>query len=326
MTREAGFDMPRPCEFTPVLAHTRTVYSAVEPTAFDCMKIIVVRSGGALLLSEFGPRHVNVGDVVLLESNTLCGAEPEGFFTTTTLFVDRDYVIDQVFWQYAATFSDRLDAGRLLEAFHTPPARIVRIGEHRADALSPWLDELVTLTLDGDIAGRFYRAQSLLSAILDVVVPRSAVEESWTVFARRGTAAPTPHRRHLFRPLRPEAREIADLLRGDIARRWSVRELTEVVHLSPSQLRRVFVEAFGKAPIAYLTMLRAERMAHLLRTTDAAIAVIASEVGWGDPDFAARQFRRRVGVSPREYRRMGREMEPRDPPGVNARRNRAKRS
>lgn len=78
--------------------------------------------------------------------------------------------------------------------------------------------------------------------------------------------------------------------------------LANEVHLSRSQVGRLFVEAFGKSPIAYLTMLRTERMAALLRTTDTPIAKIAQEVGWSDPDFAARQFRRSVGVTPRSYR------------------------
>ena len=47
-------------------------------------------------------------------ANTLCGAEPEGWVTTTTLYLDRDYVIDQVFWQYAEQFTDRLDAKAFL--------------------------------------------------------------------------------------------------------------------------------------------------------------------------------------------------------------------
>lgn len=42
-----------------------------------------------------------------------------------------------------------------------------------------------------------------------------------------------------------------------------------------SQMGRVFVEAFGKSSIAYLTMLRTERVAALLRVSDAPIAVIA---------------------------------------------------
>ncbi|WP_407643708.1 helix-turn-helix domain-containing protein [Cumulibacter manganitolerans] len=52
--------------------------------------------------------------------------------------------------------------------------------------------------------------------------------------------------------------------------------------------------------------MRTERMAGLLRTTDKPIAAIAQEVGWGDSDFAARQFHRSVGVTPSKYRAIGR--------------------
>jgi len=83
-------------------------------------------------------------------------------------------------------------------------------------------------------------------------------------------------------------------------------DLANEVHLSKSQVGRVFVEAYGKSPIAYLTTLRTERMAGLLRTTDAPIAVIAREVGWDAADFAARQFRRSIGVTPRRYRSLSR--------------------
>lgn len=62
------------------------------------------------------------------------------------------------------------------------------------------------------------------------------------------------------------------------------------------------MEAFGKAPIAYVTMVRTERMANLLRSTQLPIKRIAAEVGWADADFAARQFRRGLGISPRAYR------------------------
>ena len=96
------------------------------------------------------------------------------------------------------------------------------------------------------------------------------------------------------------------MLSANSERRWLVTSHADAVHLSKSQLGRVFVEAFGKSPIAYLTMLRAEKMAHLLRTTDMPAAVIAREVGWRDPDFAARQFRRSLGVTPSRYREVSR--------------------
>lgn len=295
---------PEPERFRPIVAKTCALHRLLSPVAFDCVTVTVVRAGGALLFSEFGPRHVNVGDVVALAANTLCGAEPEGWITMTTVYLDRDFVVDQVFWQYAAYFIDRLDAKRFLDTRYSEPAQIVRLSEDRVGLLMPWLDELVALSVDGLPPERFYRAQSLLFAILDVIVPRLAVTERRVSSTQRSTRCPSVPRHRRFSALRQEARHAALLLRDEPARRWTLDALAETVHLSPSQLGRVFVDAFGKTPITYLTMVRAERMAYLLRTTDASVAAIARQVGWGDADFAARQFRRSVGVAPSRYRAM----------------------
>lgn len=288
--------------FSPIVARTESRHAPVNPITFDCVKFIIIRAGGARLFSEFGCLHVNLGDVVVLAANTLCGAEPEGWVTTTTLYLDRDYVIDQVFWQYAARFCDRHNARDFFDTHYTTPAQIVRIGEERAGRLMPWLDELTELSLDGPQPERFLRAQALLFSILDVVVPHMTPTTASVSQGRASSAIPTVPRHREFRPLRVEARQVVQLLRDNPARPWSVPELAAAVHLSPSQLRRVFVEAFGKAPIAYLTMVRIERMANLLRSTELPIKQIAGEVGWADADFAARQFRRGLGVSPRAYR------------------------
>src|SRR5215207_5898570 len=101
--------------FHPILARTQTVHRPIGPTAYDCVKIIVVRDGSAMMYSEFGQKQVRVGDVVLLGANTLCGSAPEVNITVTTIYLDTDYVIDQVFWQYAAVLSDRLHAQQFAE-------------------------------------------------------------------------------------------------------------------------------------------------------------------------------------------------------------------
>lgn len=102
--------------FEPVVARSRTVCSAVAPVAYDCIKLVFVRSGAATLCSEVGRRRVVAGDVVLLASNTLCGSEPRDSITVTTLYLDRDYLTDQVFWQLSAILRDRHEAGRLIDA------------------------------------------------------------------------------------------------------------------------------------------------------------------------------------------------------------------
>ena len=156
---------------SPIQVRTRTAHRTVEPVAFDCVRFIVVRSGSAILCSEFGTREVNVGDVVVVAATTLCGAEPEGSVTTTTLYLDRDYLVDQVFWRYAGHITDRLHAKQFLDSRYAGTAQILRLGEDRAGILMPWLDELAALGADGLLAERFYRAQSLVFAIMDVTVP-----------------------------------------------------------------------------------------------------------------------------------------------------------
>lgn len=292
--------------YSPLLARTQTIHRPLGPVAYDCVKLIVVRDGSAILLSEFGQQPVKLGDVIVLGANTLCGSEPEGHITVTTIYADTDYVIDQVFWQYVGVLHDRLDAQDFAATIYTEPSQILRIGEDRAGMLMPWLDEMVALSVERRPVATFYRMQALWFSIAHVVAPFIKTSQVRISPTQRATTWPTSPRIRRFGPLRAEAFKAAELLRASPERRWSVTELADKVHLSKSQVGRLFVDAFGKSPIAYLTMLRTERMAALLRTTDAPITVIAQEVGWSDPDFAARQFRRSAGVTPSNYRALSR--------------------
>lgn len=293
--------------FSPVVARTESVHRRRDPIAYDCVKLIFVRAGSAWLFSEFGERPVRVGDVVLLAANTLCGAEPEQRVTVTTLFLHRDYVVDQVFWQHAAVLADRLEAKDFIAARYAEAAQVLRLGEDRAACVMPWLDELGRLSLNGPAPEQFYRMQSLLFAVLDVVSPfvkTTAVRRSATQHKATYLGAPALRR---LAPLRAEARAAADRLRDQPARRWTLAELAESVHLSPSQLGRVFVDAYGKTPMTYLATLRAEHLARLLRETDLPIEVAMREVGWHSRGHAARLFRRCVGASPTRYRQVVRQ-------------------
>lgn len=286
----------------PILARTRSIRDPIAPVAYDCVKLIFVRYGSAVLLSEFGQQPVTVGDVVALGANTLCGSDPEGSVTVTTLYLDREYIVDQVFWQHAALLADRLDAQDFTDELYSEPAQVLHLGEDRAGMLMPWLDELVALSIDGPSPGRFYRTQALLFTVLDVVAPyirSTAVRRTPT--QRKATRPGAPfHRR--FAPLRTEVREAAELLRSAPQRRWTLHDLAAAVHLSPSQLGRVFVDTYGKTPMTYLATVRAERLARLLRETDLPIEVAMREVGWNSRGHAARMFRQCVGVTPTRYR------------------------
>jgi len=287
------------------LARTRTVHRPVGPVAYDCVKVIVVRDGSAFLFSEFGQRPVKVGDVVLLGVNLLCGSEPEGHITVTTVYLDTDYVLDQVRWQYAAFLEDRLDAQGFADTIYTEPAQILRLGEDRAGMLMPWLDELVALSIEGDFVRHYYRFQALWFQIMYVIGPFISVSSVRVSSSQRAHTRPSLPRSRRFIPLRVEVRRAADLLRQDLARHWTLDDLAAEVHLSPSRLSSVFVNAYGKTPLAFLTMLRAESLATCLRETDLTVTAAMQRVGWHSRSHGTRLFRDYVGVTPGHYRRMG---------------------
>ena len=291
-----------PGQRSPIVARSRSVRRPIAPAAYDCVKLIFVRHGSAILLSEFGEKPVKVGDVIALAANTLCGSKPEGSITVTTIYLDRDYIVDQVFWQHAALLADRLDAQDFAEELYSEPAQVLHLGEDRAGMLMPWLDELVALSLDGPTPEKFYRMQALLFGVLDVVAPHVRTTPTRRSPTQRrairlGTLSPRN-----FAPLRAEARQAVDLLRDAPEQRWTLQSLADAVHLSPSQLGRVFGNAYGKSPMTYLATLRAQQLALLVRETDLAIEQAMREVGWRSRGHAARMFRQAVGVTPTRCR------------------------
>ncbi len=66
---------------------------------------------------------------------------------------------------------------------------------------------------------------------------------------------------------------------------------------------RRFAEATGYRPLEYVHTLRLEEAKQMLEASDLPIEAVASEVGYEDPSFFGRLFRRRVGMTPGAYRR-----------------------
>ena len=103
--------------------------------------------------------------------------------------------------------------------------------------------------------------------------------------------------------LHPAVRRAMRLLESDIARPWTLTALAEELHLAPAYLVRLFKDATGLPPKAYLAQLRAERAAVLLLHSDDPITGIGRAVGWPDQNYFARRFKAHYGLSATTYRR-----------------------
>jgi AraC-like DNA-binding protein len=81
-----------------------------------------------------------------------------------------------------------------------------------------------------------------------------------------------------------------------------VSELASMVGVSSSHLTALFREATGGGPGAFHTSLKMAKARTLLDTTSASISEVAHAVGYADPLYFSRQFRRIHGVNPSQYR------------------------
>jgi len=82
----------------------------------------------------------------------------------------------------------------------------------------------------------------------------------------------------------------------------TIPHLAKIAGLSASRFAHLFREQMSCPPLAYLDQLRMERARDLLACTARPIAEIAREVGYPDPFYFSRRFKRATSVSPRDYR------------------------
>ena len=73
--------------------------------------------------------------------------------------------------------------------------------------------------------------------------------------------------------------------------------------LAERTFARRFAQATGMTPIDYVHALRLEEAKQMLETEDTPVEAVAEAVGYQDSSFFGRLFRRRVGLTPMQYRR-----------------------
>jgi len=86
------------------------------------------------------------------------------------------------------------------------------------------------------------------------------------------------------------------------ARSISLEDVANQIQLSPYYFSKVFKERMGMTYIDYLTKIRIEQAKLLMRSTDKSQKEICFEVGYRDPNYFSRVFKKWTHMSPTEYR------------------------
>ncbi|MCB5165838.1 AraC family transcriptional regulator [Streptomyces bambusae] len=134
--------------------------------------------------------------------------------------------------------------------------------------------------------------ESVLRALLHVLVVRAA-----RLPAAGGPSAPAD----------PGGPAVADAFVRLAARReaaaWSVRECAERLGVTAGHLSQSVRAATGRSPRRLLIEARVHQAQRLLAHTDLPVRQVAARVGYADPAYFCRFFRRETGRTPGEFRK-----------------------
>lgn len=84
----------------------------------------------------------------------------------------------------------------------------------------------------------------------------------------------------------------------------SLRDLTVRSNLSKTQLTAVFKEKTGYSPVDFFIRLKMKKACFNLDYTDMNISEVASNIGYDDPYYFSRLFKKIMGKAPSDYRKI----------------------
>ncbi|GGI47024.1 DNA-binding response regulator [Paenibacillus marchantiophytorum] len=214
----------------------------------------------------------------------------------------------------------------ILEAIHIPPTLINLLEVGRWDAAE---DKLVNVFAELDerwaeswehcmeagyiIASSFthlahrngYTLAKLLGSEIDLLQSGEAFSSisklrKWSLGAldkfKESTSNEVKDNRSLY------VQKVQDFAEKNLHLDVSLRALADHVNLHPTHLSKIYKIETGQGISDYMSSLRMERACHLLRTTDKKVYEISMDVGYLDPAYFIKVFKRQFGLTPQEFR------------------------
>jgi AraC-like DNA-binding protein len=94
----------------------------------------------------------------------------------------------------------------------------------------------------------------------------------------------------------------ADWMRTHLSSQATLASLAKLAGMSPSRYSEIFRQRFGFSPIDWFMRQRVQQACLLLDVTREKVEIVGLEVGFRDPYYFSRSFRKVMGCSPRDYR------------------------
>lgn len=84
---------------------------------------------------------------------------------------------------------------------------------------------------------------------------------------------------------------------------FSVQAISDKINISEMHVRRIIKASLDVSPIEYILHLRLEKAKALLRSSNYSVAEVAGAIGISDPYYFSRLFKKKIGMTPMEYKK-----------------------
>jgi AraC family transcriptional regulator, transcriptional activator FtrA len=198
-----------------------------------------------------------------------------------------------------------LDGQRATTHWRYAEALQCRYPKIRVDPNVLYVDEGDILTSAGSAAGldlclhlvrRDYGAAIANQVARRLVIPPHRDGGQAQFLQRPVESATRPSRRDSLAAL-------LDRIRTRLSEPWRIAELARLAAMSERTLMRRFRAATGMSPADWITRARVDRARELLESTPLPIDLIAERCGLGTPSTLRHHFRKKIGLSPADYRK-----------------------
>lgn len=161
--------------------------------------------------------------------------------------------------------------------------RIVEINSRHAQSRIITLFDLLFQVLERNYTlGNFIYISQVLMLILSEIYFREKVDEA------------SEQNRHVTAAIRYMYKHLHENLK--------LQDIADELKLSKSYINAAFKKYTGRAPVDFFINLKMQEACKLLKSTNLYIIDIGQRLGYNDPYYFSRIFKKMMGVSPKEYR------------------------
>ena len=93
-----------------------------------------------------------------------------------------------------------------------------------------------------------------------------------------------------------------NFIRNNCREKITVADVARAVYLSPCHLSKIFKQEMGCTIIEFLNKVRMEEAKKLLRNPKFNVVQVAYDLGFKDPGYFTKVFKRSEGITPSEFR------------------------